>query len=333
MVTGPHCDGWPINHLAGDAESGTIWAGGGGDWHGAGVWRSDDGGESWQVTRLTKGAVDGWAANDPDFARMIGWTDAPLPFGDGFSQIRSLCYAHSRLYAGTKPASLLQSLDGGRTWERIEALNEHPSAASWDPGAALALANCHSKSKVPTALLNEPAALRRAMLVAAAAEVPARAGRPRLRSADFAWLEMPTGPGQELVEDVIHTLRALRCADALRQRGTVLKTSGSYEIFVDERSANAVFALRPDPAHLYVLEVPEPTPLARRTSPAASSTLAATCASPSTTARSATSRRCARWRGARRWWCRTSRPTRSEASSGATWTRIPASGGRRTSAS
>jgi photosystem II stability/assembly factor-like uncharacterized protein len=80
--------------------------------------------------------MDGWAANDPDFARMIGWTDAPLPFGDGFSQVWSLCHAHGRLYARTKPASLLQSLDGGQTWERIEALTDHPSAASWDSGAA-----------------------------------------------------------------------------------------------------------------------------------------------------------------------------------------------------
>lgn len=54
-VTGPFCDGWPINHLVGDPETGTIWAGGGSDWHGAGVWRSTDGGESWQVTRLTRG--------------------------------------------------------------------------------------------------------------------------------------------------------------------------------------------------------------------------------------------------------------------------------------
>ena len=135
-VTGPYCDGWPINHLVGDATTGAIWAGGGGDWHGAGVWRSEDGGESWQVARLTKGQMDDWAANDPDFATMIGWTDAALPFGDGFTQIWSLCHAHGRLYAGTKPASLLRSLDNGQTWERIEALNEHPSAASWDPGAA-----------------------------------------------------------------------------------------------------------------------------------------------------------------------------------------------------
>ena len=28
-VRGPFCEGWPINHVVGDAESGTIWAGGG----------------------------------------------------------------------------------------------------------------------------------------------------------------------------------------------------------------------------------------------------------------------------------------------------------------
>jgi hypothetical protein len=59
------------------------------------------------LSRLTRGQLDEWAANDPDFAAMIGWSDAPLPFGDEFSQIWSLGYAHGTLYAGTKPASLL----------------------------------------------------------------------------------------------------------------------------------------------------------------------------------------------------------------------------------
>jgi photosystem II stability/assembly factor-like uncharacterized protein len=135
-VTGPHCDGWPINHIVGDETTGTIWAGGGGEWHGAGVWCSGDGGESWQVTRLTKGTMDEWAANDPDFAKMIGWRDETLPFGDDFAQIWSICHAHGQLYAGTKPASLLRSADGGRSWERVDGLTEHPSAGSWNPGAA-----------------------------------------------------------------------------------------------------------------------------------------------------------------------------------------------------
>ncbi len=135
-VDGPFCDGWPINHIVGDPKTGTIWAGGGGDWYGAGVWRSTDGGQSWDKSRLTKGTMDDWAANDSDFAQMIGWTEAPLPFADAFSQIWSLNYSHGTLYVGTKPAGLLASKDNGETWEKIEALSNHPSAESWNPGAA-----------------------------------------------------------------------------------------------------------------------------------------------------------------------------------------------------
>lgn len=135
-VEGPFCDGWPINHVVGDPATGTLWAGGGGAWHGAGVWRSRDGGETWELARLTGGEMDRWAANDPDFAAMIGWTDAPRPFGEDFVQVWSLCWAHGALYAGTKPARLLVSRDGGESWEEIRSLAEHPSAVTWNPGAA-----------------------------------------------------------------------------------------------------------------------------------------------------------------------------------------------------
>jgi photosystem II stability/assembly factor-like uncharacterized protein len=135
-VKGPFCGGWPINHVIGDPVTGEIWAGGGGDWHGAGVWHSADGGDTWEVTKLTKGRMDEWAANDPDFAKMIGWTDAPLPFGDTFSQVWSLGRVGQTLYAGTKPASLLKSADAGKTWTRVEGLTNHPSSGSWNPGAA-----------------------------------------------------------------------------------------------------------------------------------------------------------------------------------------------------
>ncbi|MCV0426336.1 MAG: exo-alpha-sialidase [Roseibium sp.] len=135
-VGGPFCDGWPINHVVGDGETGTLWAGGGGDWNGAGVWRSVDGGENWDLTRLTKGTADDWAANDPDFAAMIGWKEHPLPFGDDFSQIWSLGFSHGTLYAGTKPAKLLASMDRGKSFEHVESLAKHPSSDSWNPGAA-----------------------------------------------------------------------------------------------------------------------------------------------------------------------------------------------------
>ena len=135
-VRGPYCDGWPVNHVVGDAETGTMWAGGGGDWSGAGVWRSGDGGHTWTLAKLTTGEVDTWAANDPDFAAMIGWEEGAAPFGDDFSQVWSLARVGERLYAGTKPATLLVSDDGGASWSVVKGLTDHPSASEWGPGAA-----------------------------------------------------------------------------------------------------------------------------------------------------------------------------------------------------
>ncbi|GAB3498141.1 WD40/YVTN/BNR-like repeat-containing protein [Flexivirga lutea] len=137
-VRGPYCDGWPINHVIGDAASGTLWAGGGGDWTGAGVWRSRDSGHAWEPAKLTTGQMDAWAATDPGFAASIGWTETPMPFGDGFSQVWSLGRGGGggRLYAGTKPATLLVSDDDGETWQTVKGLTDHPSAPDWGPGAA-----------------------------------------------------------------------------------------------------------------------------------------------------------------------------------------------------
>jgi hypothetical protein len=135
-VRGPYCDGWPINHVVGDPRTGAIWAGGGGDWSGAGVWRSADGGTTWELAKLTTGQMDAWAADDPGFAESIGWTEPAAPFGDGFSQVWSLGRVGDRLYAGTKPASLLVSDDDGATWETVKGLTDHPSASEWGPGAA-----------------------------------------------------------------------------------------------------------------------------------------------------------------------------------------------------
>ena len=92
QVSGPHCGGWPINHVIGDPDTGTIWAGGGGDWHGAGIWQSEDGGQSWTVTRLTRGTMDDWAEKDPD---------AGLPLAAG-SRRRSRPLSLRRLWRGLR---------------------------------------------------------------------------------------------------------------------------------------------------------------------------------------------------------------------------------------
>ena len=64
-------------------------------------------------------------------------------------------------------------------------------------------------------------------------------------SQSFAWLTAPSGPQAELADDVVDALRALRAADVLRQRGTVLRTSGGFEICMDAETARAVCTLRP----------------------------------------------------------------------------------------
>lgn len=73
----------------------------------------------------------------------------------------------------------------------------------------------------------------------------------------FRWLVSDHRKTRALVADVVDTLRALRCADALRQRGTVLKTSGGYEVFVDRETANAIYALHMGEDQMFLLEVPD----------------------------------------------------------------------------
>lgn len=136
-VRGPFCDGWPINHAVGDPESGTLWAAGGSDWHGAGVWRSPDGGDSWTLSKLSNGQADTWMAENPEIAAQLGIEPGPPgPFTGEVAALWSLGRAGGRLYAGGKPAQLFESADGGATWARVQGLSDHPSSDSWQPGAA-----------------------------------------------------------------------------------------------------------------------------------------------------------------------------------------------------
>lgn len=133
-VSGPHCDGWSINHFIGDPDTGMLWAGGGGDWPGAGVWSSNDG-LTWELSKLSNGQIDEWAASDPDTAAFFDWEPTDVPFDD-ITAVWSLHYAHGVLHAGTNPATLLVSSDAGKTWQRNAALDTHASRESWNPGAA-----------------------------------------------------------------------------------------------------------------------------------------------------------------------------------------------------
>jgi len=193
----------------------------------------------------------------------------------------------------------------------------------------LAMANCHSKSKVPVAILNDYGLLREHMqqtiaedlqllyrllqvervrtafarahqaqrpaiaitelsyalgrAEAALAEADpagelAAARRASLRRhyADFRrdafqWLLAEDSGVRALAADVVDTLRVLRCGDALRQRGSLLKTSAGYEIFIDQTSADVLFALRRGAEQLLLTALP--VPIAAGEANLASSTL------------------------------------------------------------
>lgn len=70
---------------------------------GAGVWKSVNGGESWE--------------------------DTGLPEDDVFSIAVSA--ADGTVYAGCEPSMLFRSRDGGGGWEELSALREIPSAPTW----------------------------------------------------------------------------------------------------------------------------------------------------------------------------------------------------------
>ena len=112
-LSGPFCEAWPINHIVGDPASGTIYAGGGNEWFGPAVWKSQDFGKSW--THSSEG----------------------LKYGEGEDPIKSvwsLSQSHGRLYAGVEPAGLFVSEDDGQTWQHISGLRDHPSCQHWMPG-------------------------------------------------------------------------------------------------------------------------------------------------------------------------------------------------------
>lgn len=60
----------------------------------------------------------------------------------------------------------------------------------------------------------------------------------------FAWLDAPGPAQQALATDAVDAMRLVRVADALRQRGSALRTAAGYEVFIDVATGHAVFALR-----------------------------------------------------------------------------------------
>ncbi|BCH24501.1 WD40/YVTN/BNR-like repeat-containing protein [Mesorhizobium sp. L-8-3] len=114
-LRGPFCEHWPMNHVVGDPETGTIYGGGGNEWFGPAVWKSDDFGESWTHS------------------------SAGLAYEAGVEPVKAVWSLHRHngsLLAGVQPAGLFRSDDGGENWRHLEGLQKHPSRPEWTPGGA-----------------------------------------------------------------------------------------------------------------------------------------------------------------------------------------------------
>ncbi len=82
---------------------------------------------------------------------------------------------------------------------------------------------------------------------------------PSFEHTAFGWLVADAPGVQQLALDVIDTVRALRCADALRQRGTTFTTSAGYPVFVSQETAKAIYALQSrDRTQLFLIEGKDP---------------------------------------------------------------------------
>jgi photosystem II stability/assembly factor-like uncharacterized protein len=114
-TSGPLCEGWPVHDLIVEPGTGAILAATGNAWYGPAVWRSEDGGSSW--THSSSGITYG--DDGPPITTI--WSLATTPDG--------------AILAGVEPAGLFRSTDRGATWTHVEGLTNHPTRATWEPGA------------------------------------------------------------------------------------------------------------------------------------------------------------------------------------------------------
>lgn len=114
-LRGPFCETWPMNHVVADPATGTIYGGGGNEWFGPAVWKSEDLGATW--THSSEGLA--YQAGDEPIKAV--WSLAP----NG-----------GALYAGVQPAGLFKSVDQGQSWQHVEGLQKHPTRPDWHPGGA-----------------------------------------------------------------------------------------------------------------------------------------------------------------------------------------------------
>ena len=113
-LRGPFCETWPMNHVVADPATGTIYGGGGNEWFGPAVWKSDR-------SRRDLDPFERRARLRRPARRRSSRSGASRRTAD-------------RLYAGVEPAGLFRSDDGGESWQHVAGLRNHPVAAALAAG-------------------------------------------------------------------------------------------------------------------------------------------------------------------------------------------------------
>lgn len=129
-ISGPHFAGWEIYHLKGSpVDPARIYVSQTSGWFGQKIQRSTDGGESWEAMG------DAFLYDGPTGTHM--WYDGtqhPWEFKRVWHLEPSLTDPDT-VYAGVEDAAMFRTTDGGRCWQELTALRNHPSGPQWSPGA------------------------------------------------------------------------------------------------------------------------------------------------------------------------------------------------------
>ena len=129
-VSGPHFAGWEIYHLNGSpVDPNRLYASQSTGWHGQVIQRSDDGGQTWEAV-----GNEFVYSGVPGTHQVHDGTQQPWTFKRIWHLEPSLADPDT-VYAGAEDAALFRTTDGGRTWQELSGLREHPSGPQWQPGA------------------------------------------------------------------------------------------------------------------------------------------------------------------------------------------------------
>jgi hypothetical protein len=129
-VDGPHFGGWEIYHLKNSpVDPNRLYASQSTGWFGQLIQRSDDGGKTWEQVGH-EFAYEGI----PGTHQWYDGTQHPWEFKRVWHLEPSLTDPDT-VYAGVEDAALFRTEDGGKTWQELAGLRQHPSGPNWMPGA------------------------------------------------------------------------------------------------------------------------------------------------------------------------------------------------------